>query len=57
VNHRHLVIPGRDAVASYDAQLRIRESITTIGSMDSGLSLREPRNDEAETSNEQESDT
>jgi len=33
------VIPGRDEVAS-------PESITTIGSMDSGLALRAPRNDE-----------
>jgi hypothetical protein len=33
------VIPGRDEVAS-------PESITTIMSMDSGLALRAPRNDE-----------
>jgi hypothetical protein len=36
-----LVIPGRDEVASYDVQLHIRESITTIVSMDSGSSLRD----------------
>src|SRR4051794_32326875 len=35
------VIPGRDEAAS-------PESITTIGSMDSGLALRAPRNDDAE---------
>jgi hypothetical protein len=33
---------------SFDVQLHIRESITTIGSMDSGLVLRTPRNDEGE---------
>ncbi len=31
------VIPGRRETASYDVQLHIRESITTIVSMDSGL--------------------
>ena len=31
-----VVIPGRDEVASFDVQLHIRESITTIVSMDSG---------------------
>ena len=30
------VIPGRAEGASFDVQLHIRESITTIGSMDSG---------------------
>jgi hypothetical protein len=44
--HTDGVIPGRDEVASYDAQSRIGESITTIGSMDSGLALRAPRNDD-----------
>src|SRR5690349_10542532 len=33
----NVVIPGRDEVASYDAQLRIGESILTIVVMDSGL--------------------
>jgi len=41
------VIPGRRKAASYDVQLHIGESITTIGSMDSGLAPRgAPRNDE-----------
>ena len=31
-----------------DAQLRIGESILTIAAMDSGLSLRSPRNDEGD---------
>jgi short-subunit dehydrogenase len=30
-----VVIPGRDKVASFDAQLHTRKSITTIVSMDS----------------------
>jgi hypothetical protein len=38
------VIPAR-ACASQDAQWRIRESMTTIGSMDSGQPLRGFRND------------
>ena len=36
---------GAPLGASFDVQLHIRESITTIGSMDSGLALRAPRND------------
>jgi error-prone DNA polymerase len=41
---------GAPLGASFDAQLRIRESIPLheCGPMDSGLSLREPRNDGAE---------
>src|SRR4030081_3729377 len=31
------VIPGQRGAASFDVQLHTRESITTIGSMDSGL--------------------
>jgi len=38
----HIVIPERDEVASYDAQLRIVESITTIWGMDSGLAADAP---------------
>jgi hypothetical protein len=42
-----LVIPGRDEVASYDVQLHIIESITTIVSMDSRPAPRgASRNDE-----------
>jgi len=44
-----VVIPGRREAVSFDAQLRIRESITTTVSMDSGLAPRgAPRNDEGE---------
>src|ERR1700682_3810713 len=42
----HLVISGRGEASSYDVLFHIRESITTIGSMDSGLALRAPRNDD-----------
>ncbi len=34
------VIPGRVGDASFDALLRIRESITTTGGMDSGPAPR-----------------
>jgi hypothetical protein len=44
-----LVIPGRRAAASYDAHVRIRESITTIVSMDSGPApVGASRNDDGE---------
>jgi hypothetical protein len=40
------VIPGHREAMSFDVQLHIRESITTIVSMDSGQPLRGFRNDE-----------
>jgi hypothetical protein len=36
----YIVIPGRREAASFDAQLRIRESILTIVVMDSGPAPR-----------------
>jgi hypothetical protein len=36
-----MVIPGRVEDANYDVPLHIGESMTTIGRMDSGFSLRE----------------